>query len=63
VSIWISHRKLAQSPRLINGCGVNWRLWALRRIQTPRTKGHVTLIDVINKHSVDGTEDIVSRMM
>jgi hypothetical protein len=29
VAIWISHRKLAQSPGLINWRGVNWRLRTL----------------------------------
>ena len=53
VAVWISHRKLAHSPRLINWRGVNWRLRTLCCIQTPPAKGHVTLINVVHKYAID----------
>jgi hypothetical protein len=44
VPIWIGHREFPQLPGLINSRGVNWRLRSLRRVQTPRAKGHKPLI-------------------
>jgi hypothetical protein len=47
---------------LIDRRGVNWRLRAPRRIQTPGAKSRVTLIDVVHKHTVDRAEDAVPCM-
>jgi hypothetical protein len=63
VTVWIRDRKLAQSPRLINWCGVNRRLRPQCCVQTPRAKGRVTLINVVHKHTIDRTEDPVPGMM
>ncbi len=62
VAVWISHSKLAQSPRLINRCRVNWRLTTLCRIRAPGAKGHVTLINVVHKYTVDGAKDTLPRL-
>jgi len=45
VAIWIGHRKLTQSPRLINRRTVNWRLRTLCRIQAPRAKGYLRFVN------------------
>src|SRR5271170_4477951 len=62
IAVWISHRKFTKSPRLINWSSMNWRLRTFCRVQTPGAKGHVTLINVIDKHTVDGAEGTVSCM-
>jgi hypothetical protein len=62
VAVRISHRKLTQSPRLVNRRGVNWRLRTLGCIQTPSSESLVALINVVYKHTVYRTEDAVSGM-
>ena len=62
VAVRVGHGKLAQAPCLIDWSGMNRRLGAPRRIQAPRAKRRVTLVDVVNKNAVDGPEHAVPRM-
>jgi hypothetical protein len=60
IAVWVGHREFTQSPRLINWSGVNGRLGTLCGVQTPGAKGPVTLINVIDKDTVDRAEATIS---
>jgi len=62
VAVRISYDKFTKAPGLIDRRGVNGRLRSCVGVETPRPKGHVTLVNIINKDTTDGAEDTISCM-
>jgi len=62
VAVRIGNRKFTQAPGLVDWRGMNRGFWPLAGVQTPRAKGRISLIHVIDKNAIKRSKATTSAI-